>query len=351
MRIPLNRIGFDRVLPRYWVGLRGGAGAIVDVDDLLDLATPWCLRVLVTLNIPELVEAGHHSIADLAGAAGCDARALHGVLTHAARKGVFCEPRPGWFEANPAAKELARGARYLDLTGMGSRYAEIWSTLLSYTRTGKSAYADVYGRPFWADLAADPGLASSFDSLLKHPPGHGVPDSDFEISGGWHRIETIVDVGGAIGVFLSELLQRHPGLHGTLLDLPETVARAGDVLSRAGVSDRVRAVGQSFFDPLPAGADLYLLRRVLIDWPDADKVRILRRCADAARPGGRVVVIGGVSPDETPAEVTAELLMMGGWKVTMREFRDLAQAAGLAVTAASQQPPAKFIIECLPLPG
>ena len=82
----------------------------------------------------------------------------------------------------------------------------------------------------------------------------------------------------------------------------------------------MQTVGQSFFDPLPAGADLYLLRRVLIDWPDEDKVRILRRCADAARPGGRVVVIGGVSPDETPGEVTAELLMMGGWKVTMSEF-------------------------------
>lgn len=326
-------------------------GGNVDVHELLDLATPWCLRVLVTLRIPELVEAGHNEISDLAQAAGCDARALHGVLTHAARKGVFEERQPGWFEVNPAAKELARGARFLDLSGMGGRYAEIWSTLLGYTRTGKSGYAEMYGRPFWADLAANPELASSFDALLKPPPEHGTPDSDFEISGGWDRVGTIVDVGGAIGGFLSELLQRHPGLHGTLLDLPESVARAGDVLDRAGVSDRVKTVGQSFFDPLPAGADLYLLRRVLIDWPDEDKVRILRRCADAARPGGRVVVIGGVSPDETPNEVTAELLMLGGWKNTIGEFRDLARAAGLAVTVASRQPPAKFIVECLPLPG
>jgi hypothetical protein len=323
----------------------------VDVHELLDLATPWCLRVLITLNIPELVEAGHNEIADLAEAAGCDTRALHGVLTYAVRKGVFEERQPGWFEVNPAAKELARGARYLDLAGMGGRNAEIWSTLLSYTRTGKSAYAEIYGRPFWADLAADPELASSFDALLKHPPGHGVPDSDLDISGGWDRVRTIVDVGGAIGVFLSELLQRHPGLHGTLLDLPESVARAGDVFDQAGVSDRVKTAGQSFFDPLPAGADLYLLRRVLIDWPDEDKVRILRRCAEAARPGGRVVVIGGVSPDDTPGEVTAELLMMGGWKNTMGEFRDLARAAGLAVAVTSKQPPAKFIIECRPLPG
>jgi hypothetical protein len=95
----------------------------VDVHELLDLATPWCLRVLVTLGIPELVEAGHNEISDLARAAGCDARALHGVLTQAVRKGVFEERRPGWFEVNPDAKELARGARFLDLAGMGGRYA------------------------------------------------------------------------------------------------------------------------------------------------------------------------------------------------------------------------------------
>jgi 2,7-dihydroxy-5-methyl-1-naphthoate 7-O-methyltransferase len=100
---------------------RGGGN--VDVHELLDLATPWCLRVLVTLGIPELVEAGHNEISDLARAAGCDARALHGVLTQAVRKGVFEERRPGWFEVNPDAKELARGARFLDLAGMGGRYA------------------------------------------------------------------------------------------------------------------------------------------------------------------------------------------------------------------------------------
>ncbi|HJZ98015.1 MAG TPA: methyltransferase [Candidatus Solibacter sp.] len=41
--------------------------------------------------------------------------------------------------------------------------------------------------------------------------------------------------------------------------------------------------GQSFFDPLPAGADLYLLRGVINDWGDREAVRILRRCGDAVK--------------------------------------------------------------------
>src|ERR1044072_5833492 len=58
---------------------------MVDLEQMLDLATPWCLRVAATLRIPEHIAAGHAGIADLAAAAGCDADALHAILGHAAR--------------------------------------------------------------------------------------------------------------------------------------------------------------------------------------------------------------------------------------------------------------------------
>ena len=48
----------------------------------------------------------------------------------------------------------------------------------------------------------------------------------------------------------------------------------------------------SFFDPLPAGADAYLLVDILHDWDDEHAHRILARCAEAAHPTGRVLVIG-----------------------------------------------------------
>jgi hypothetical protein len=61
-------------------------------------------------------------------------------------------------------------------------------------------------------------------------------------------------------------------------------------------------VGQSIFAPLPAGADFHLLKSVLTDWPDAQAVAILERCAEAACPAGRIVVLSGVSPDaNTPS--------------------------------------------------
>ena len=44
-------------------------------------------------------------------------------------------------------------------------------------------------------------------------------------------------------------------------DLPGTVARSGPTFDAAGVAERVTIAGQSFFDPLPSGADLYVVRK------------------------------------------------------------------------------------------
>ena len=64
---------------------------MVDLERMLDLATPWCLRVAATLRILEHIAAGHAGITDLAAAAGCDADALHAVLGHLVSQGVFTE--------------------------------------------------------------------------------------------------------------------------------------------------------------------------------------------------------------------------------------------------------------------
>src|SRR6266581_2735302 len=200
---------------------------MVDLEQMLDLATPWCLRVAATLRIPEHIAAGHAGIADLAAATGCDADALHAVLGHLVSQGVFTEESPGWFACNQAAEQLA-SVPFLDLAGIGGRMAHTWGTLLGYVRTGQPAYQQVFGRPFWEDLAG-------------------------------------------------------------------TVARAGELIESLGVAGRVTVEGQSFFDPLPAGADLYLLKSVLNDWPDEPTVAILRRCAEAARPSqAAIAILGGV---------------------------------------------------------
>jgi 2,7-dihydroxy-5-methyl-1-naphthoate 7-O-methyltransferase len=322
--------------------------ADADLGRLADLQTPWCLHVAATLRVPEHVAAGRTTAAELAAAADCDAYALDCVLGHLVTKGVFTQPAPGRYALNDAARQLLEPARFLDLSGVGGRMAHAWSTLPGYVKTGRPHYHEVFGLPFWEDLAAHPEVGASFDALMG-PAGHGTPDPHVELADGWDRVRTVVDVGGGTGAMLAELLRARPALAGTLVDLPGTVTRAAETFAAAGVSERVTVVGQSFFDPLPPGADLYLLTKVLNDWPDEETVAILRRCAEAARPGdGRIVIMGGVSPDGTARRLTIEMVLVGGRTNTVTEFTELARRADLKVVAAGPQPSGRFVVECRP---
>lgn len=320
----------------------------VDLYALADESTPWCLRIAATLRIAEQLEAGPRSAADLAGAVGADAGALGRVLRHLTRHGVFVEEGEGSFALNEAAMGLLEpGMRvFLDLNGIGGRFAEAWRSLPEAVRTGRAGYPSVFGVSFWDDLAAHPELSESFDAAMAI--GHPTPDPEVLPSSDWDGVHTVVDVGGGTGAPLAQVLLARPSLRGTLVDLPSTVSQSAEVFRAAGVADRASSVGQSFFDALPAGADLYLVTNVLADWPDADALRLLRRCAEAARPHGRLVVIGGISPERENPELMM-LVLVGGRDRSLVQFGDLAAEAGLRVTASGRQAAGRFMVECRPV--
>ena len=323
----------------------------MDIWSLTDLATPWCVHVVATLRIANHIAAGKTEIGQLATAAGADSDSLNRVMRHLVSKGLFEEPARGRFQLNDAARALLEDSIHLglDLDGIGGRMAHAWGTLLSAVRTGKPAYHEVFGRGFWDDLDAHPDIATSFDALMG-AVGHGTPDPNVLVDpADWASVRTVVDVGGGAGWLLAEVLRAHPHVRGTLVELPRPVARSAEVFRDAGVADRVTAVAQSFFDPLPGGADLYILKSVIHDWPDREATAILKRCAEAARPSGRVVVFTGAGPGE---EASPELLMMvlvGGKARTLDEFREMARQAGLEVRAVGRQPSGRPIVECHPI--
>jgi len=319
-----------------------------NLSALSDLCTPWCIHVVATLRIADHIAAGTTDIKVLARSTECNADFLQRVLRHLVCKGVFTEPTPGQFALNETARGLLDPV-FLDLGGIGGRIAYAWGSLLRAVRTGAPAYHEIFGLPFWEDLQAHPEVAASFDALMGSA-GHGTPDPEVLLTGDWEKVKTVVDVGGGTGALLVEILRARPQIQGILVDFPATVARAGSILQEAGVSGRVRTVGQSFFDPLPAGADLYLLKSILNDWPDQEALLILSRCAEAARPIGRLVILGGVLPDgSTSSLLTPEIVLLGGKDRTLTEFRALAHQAGLKIQAAGQLPSGRFAVECCPI--
>lgn len=330
---------------------------VSDLAALTDLTTPWCIRVAVTLRIPELIEAGTVTVGALAAETGADEEALARLLRQLAGKKVLVQTHHDTFTLGATGRELLdESARLmLDLNGIGDRYARIWAGLLESMRTGASVYHKIFGLPFWQDLEKHPTIADSYDRV-NGPLGHPVEEMDmnFDISGGWGSVKTVVHLGGDIGGVLAEILVLHPHLHGTLVDFPRVVAGAPEVFDAAGVADRATTAGQSFFSPLPAGADLYLIKGTMRVWSDPVAIKLLKRCAEALGPQSRLVLIDDVLPDdlaEAPPDGYEQLLtlMVGGKharKRSLSEFRKLASTAGLAVTVASAQPRWPLVVEC-----
>src|SRR3982751_720929 len=118
----------------------------MDLWELSDLSTPWCIHVVSTLGIAGHLAAGIPGIGALGAVAGADAASLQRVLRHLISKGLFEEPAPGQFALNDAARPLLEdGVRLgLDLDGIGGRMAYAWGTLLSAVRTGRPAYNEVF---------------------------------------------------------------------------------------------------------------------------------------------------------------------------------------------------------------
>ncbi|MGS2647112.1 methyltransferase [Streptosporangium sp. LJ11] len=321
---------------------------------LMDLVTPMALRVAVTLRLPDLVDEDGSDIDDLAARAGADPDALGRLLRHLVCHDVFVEPRPGTFAANGTAVLLRRDHpsamwRWLDLDGFGGRMDLAFTGLADTVRTGRPAWPAVFGAPFWHYLDANPELSASFDATMAANTGYGELAEAY----GWSALTRVADVGGGTGALLAELLSRHEGLRGVLIDLPDTASRAQRCLAGRGLADRCETVGRSFFDELPGGADVYVLNRVLHDWADAEATAILRRCAGAAGRRGRVLILESpIVSGEDPAmfaEMNLRMLVLaGGRERTVDDYRALAAAAGLRIAAVRDITARHTVVECVP---
>ena len=142
------------------------------------------------------------------------------------------------------------------------------------------------------------------------------------------RCTTIADIAGGTGVLLGHILTRTPGARGILFDQAHVVAEAPPVLAAAGVAHRVTIESGSFFERVPAGADAYVMKRILHDWPDKESIDILRCCRKAMTPQARLVLVESIvgPPNEDQFSKFLDLTMLvsaGGRERTQAEWAAL----------------------------
>jgi len=215
-------------------------------------------------------------------------------------------------------RDLADPVALLRGPGGGGELAAYWA----YARDGKAA--DLSGD----SIAPYTALMAASQPMIANEVLHVVSFRDRRC---------LLDVGGGDGAFLTAVAAQAPALRCILFDLPAVAAQAAERFVSSGLASRATAVGGSFLtDPLPQGADVISLVRVVHDHDDAEAITLLRAVHAALPPGGQLLVaepIAGVRGAEAigDAYFAFYLKAMGSGKArSWGQLQALLEAAGFA---------------------
>ena len=117
--------------------------------------------------------------------------------------------------------------------------------------------------------------------------------------------------------------------------------------------DRCTLVPGDMFTSVPAGADAYIMKHIIHDWPDDLCLKILKGCRQGVNAGGKLLVVDDVIHPGNAFEpgkfLDLEMLIFpGGHERSEPQFRDLFAAAGWRLNRIVPTPSGICIVEGVP---
>ncbi len=307
---------------------------------MIDLLTGfWVSRALYVaarLGLADLVGEQPMPVAELARRTGTHADSLYRVMRALAGADIFEEHPDRRFSQTELSamlrSDVPGSLRYTAISELGEDHYAAWEEILYSVRTGRTAFCRRFGTQVWQYYAENPDLGRVFERSMSGLTQriHEAIVSAYPFLG----FDRILDVGGGEGCLLARVLERNRLASGMLCDRPEVISFAAERLRQNGAAGRILPVAGDFFQEVPAGADLHLLKWIIHDWNDEHATRILRNCRASLEPAGRLLLIETVIP-ETKQGLFPKLLdlnmmvMTGGRERTEDEFRRLLGRAGL----------------------
>jgi O-methyltransferase domain/Dimerisation domain len=291
------------------------------------------LRLAAELKIADLIHDGVDTSAALAEATGSHQPSLHRLLRMLAAVGITTEPEPGRFGLTAVGDQLRTDSpdslwaftRFFTDQSLFTSWQRVGHTV----RTGECAFDHVHGRNAYVYLSEQPELSV----LFNHAMSQESRISAAQVAAGidFADVKTVVDIGGGDGTLLTAILTAHPHLNGVVFDSASGVAEAPGVL--AG----------DFFESVPDGGDLYIIKSVFQDWDDEPAANLLRTVRAHLPANATLLVVGSVLTDTATTDepvmfyTDANMLVTaGGRERTESEFRALLGQTGFTVESVAR---------------
>jgi hypothetical protein len=328
-------------------------------DDLLHLITGgWIAQavyVAAKLGLADLLREERKTLEELAAETNTSSDALFRLMRALSSVGIFDVDNGKRIGLTPMAEYL-QASKPGSLKGYAILMGEpevwrAWGETLQAVKTGRSGFEHAFGKPLFTYYSEHPDAgqiaAAGFTSRT------AVENSVIAEAYDFSPFKTIIDVGGGQGTLLAAILKRHPGPNGVLFDMPDVIEMAKVMLTQQGKHYRCQFVPGNFFESVPGGGTLYMLKRILHDWDDGRSRQILATCRRNMPAQATLIVLDAVVPaGNDPSFAKLQDLHMlvcaGGRERSEAEHRSLLESAGYQVLRVIPATSEISIIEARP---
>lgn len=308
------------------------------------------------LRIADHLKDGPLTSAELAQKTGAEAEALDRAMRALDSIGVFRLRGDGRFENNHVSKALITGSPsnirgFTEFFGM-QPLVRAWTELPERLMAGQGSFERANGKHVWDWMAEDDLMRTNFVEGMSSMTQEVAPA--IAASYPFGEVRKVCDVGGGVGIVLAAALNRHPHLQGMLFDSAAMLGEASAHLEKHGIAGRVELCPGSFFETIPRGADAYLLKTVLHNWPDEDALKILRNVRAAMDPGHRLLVADFLvehDPINTlvPFMDIAGMMIFGGRERSPAVLSEMFTATGFRLGRVIELPGRQAVFEGIAL--
>ncbi|SBS34263.1 Multifunctional cyclase-dehydratase-3-O-methyl transferase TcmN [Marinomonas spartinae] len=171
----------------------------------------------------------------------------------------------------------------------GHEYYNAYDGLLHTTKTTNSGFKHIYSKTLYEYLDDTPDRALVYDLAMRdfsRPVGKEITKTFAEM---FSNSKKIIDIGGGSGVITIEVLKQFGHLTGCIFDREDVCTRNKDHLPKS-VRDRITLHPGDFFDSVPSGYDVYILKNVLHNWNDQSSSSILKTISRSIG-NGRLLIV------------------------------------------------------------
>ena len=125
------------------------------------------------------------------------------------------------------------------------------------------------------------------------------------------QFDTLLDVGSGPGTLSRSIAERTPGVHVTLLDLPDVLEIARDICCGSSASDRIDYVSADYrTDALPTGFDAVLYAGALHQESMESATALFTKVHASLKPGGSLYVVDLMLDDTRTAPAFSTLFQL-----------------------------------------